>query len=74
MINNHNEPESLPEISKAFTIMKYLDQLPTHLRAMLGVANVPLAYVIREDAHAPDPLPALVPEKPWSVGKTSVVE
>ena len=74
MIDNHNEPESLPEISKTFTIMKYLDQLPTHLRAMLGVADVPLAYVIRQEVDAPNPLPALVTDKPWSVGKTSVIE
>ena len=74
MIDNHNEPETLPEISKTFTIMKYLDQLPTHLRAMLGVASVPLAYVIRQEVDAPNPLPALVPDKPWSIGKTSVVE
>ena len=74
MIDNHNKPESLPEICKSFTIMKYLDQLPTHLRAMLGVANVPLAYVIRQEADAPNPLPALIQDKPWSVGKTSVVE
>ena len=74
MIDNHNEPEPLPEISKTFTIMKYLDQLPTHLRAMLGVASVALAYVIRQDANAPNPLPALIPDKQWSMGKTSVVE
>ena len=74
MIDNHNEPESLPEISKTFTIMKYLDQIPTHLHAMLGVASVPLAYVIRQDADAPDPLPALIPDKLWSTGKTIVIE
>ena len=69
-----SQSESLPEISKTFTIMKYLDQLPTHLCATLGVASVPLAYAIREDVNTPNPLPALVTDKPWSIGKTSVVE
>ena len=31
MVENHNDPESLPEISKSYSIMKYLDQLPTYL-------------------------------------------
>ena len=74
MVENHNEPGSLPEIGKTFTVMKYLDQLPTHLREMLGVAQVPLAYVIRETVETPNPLPALVVDKPWSQGKTSVMD
>ena len=64
MVDNHNEPESLPEINKTFTIMRYLDQLPTHLCEMLGVAHVPLAYVIRDTVEAPNPLPALIMDKP----------
>lgn len=74
MVNNHNEPESLPDISKTFTVMKYLDQIPTHLREMLGVANVPLAYIIRETVETPNPLPALIADRPWSGGKTSVMD
>lgn len=74
MVKNHNEPEALPEIGKTFTIMKYLDQLPTHLREMLGVAHVPLAYVIRSTVEVPNPLPALVTDKPWSEGKTSIMD
>ena len=74
MVENHNEPESLPDIGKTFTVMKYLDQLPTHLREMLGVANIPLAYIIRETVERPNPLPALVTDRPWSVGKSSIMD
>ena len=31
MVDNHNDPEYLPELSKTFTIMKLLYQMPTHL-------------------------------------------
>ena len=74
MVENHNEPESLPDISKTFTVMKFLDQLPTHLREMLGVANIPLAYIIRETLTPPNPLPALITDRPWSNGKTSIMD
>ena len=74
MVENHNEPESLPDISKTFTVMKYLDQLPTHLREMLGVANVPLAYIIRDTVAPPNLLPALVADRPWSNGKSSIMD
>lgn len=65
MIENHREPESLPELSKSFTVQKFLDQLPTYLREMLGVNKVSLAYVIREESIIPVSLPALQQNKPW---------
>ena len=73
MIDNHNDPESLPEISKSYTIMKFLDQFPTHLREMLGVSKVALSYVIRDNA-TPPAIGALQANKPWSVGYESVME
>ena len=74
MIDNHNEPENLPEITKSYTIMKFLDQFPTHLREMLGVSKVALSYVIREEVEPPTPIGALQANKPWSVGLESVME
>ena len=74
MVENHNEPENLPEISKSYTVMKFLDQFPTHLREMLGVSKVALSYVIREQAEPPQPIAALQPNKPWSVGHESIME
>ena len=74
MVENHNNPESLPEISKSYSIMKYLDQLPTYLSDVLGVSKVALSYVIRTEENPPNPLPALAPSRPWSEGKSSLME
>ena len=66
MINNHTEADSLPELSKSFTVQKFLDQFPTLLREMLGLTKVSLAYVIREEnVVRPVALPALEAGKPW---------
>lgn len=66
MIENHTEAGSLPELSKSFTVQKFLDQFPTLLREMLGVTKVSLAYVIREEGVVrPVVLPALQAGKPW---------
>ena len=40
VVDNHNDPESFPELSKTFTIM-----IPTHLIEMLNVSKVALSYV-----------------------------
>ena len=74
MVENHNDPESLPEISKSYSIMKYLDQLPTYLSDVLGVSKVALTYVIRDEVTPPNPLPNLIASKPWSDGKNSLME
>ena len=47
-IKNHNNPDSLPEVSKLFGITKVIDMFPAFLREKLGVNNVALSYVIRE--------------------------
>ena len=60
MVNNHNDPESLPEISKSYTVMKYLDQLLTYLHEVLGANKVSLAYVIRDNVTPINPLPPLI--------------
>ena len=44
VVDNHNDPESFPEISKTFNIM-----IPTHIREMLGVSKVALSYFFRDD-------------------------
>ena len=40
IIKNHKNPDSLPEVSKTFGIMKVIDIFPTFLREKLGVNNV----------------------------------
>ena len=44
---NHNNPDSLPEVSKSFVIMKAIGVFPTFLCEKLGVNNVALSYVIQ---------------------------
>lgn len=73
-VENHNGPESLPEIGKSFTVMKFLDQLPTYLRDVNGVAGVALSYVIRDTVARPQQMPALLNDKPWSEDHTSVMD
>ena len=36
MVTNHRKPEALGELSKTFTVGKFLDQFPTYLREVLG--------------------------------------
>ena len=81
MVDNHNEPEQLPDISKSYSTMKFLDQLPTYLSEVMGVNKEPLAYVIRDDVTPINPLPPLIDNvpgvttaKPWSEQHESLME
>lgn len=58
-IENHEDPENMPEISKSFGIMKALDMFPMHLRERIGARKVALSYVVRDDEN-PKPLEPLV--------------
>ena len=53
IVKNHKNPEDLPEISRKITIMKAIELIEEHLRGVLGVINVPLAYVIRKEPEVP---------------------
>ena len=74
MVNNHNDTEPLPELSSTFTIMKLLDQMPTHLREILGVSKVALYYVVRDDLTSPVPLTPLQPNLIWSLENSSMMD
>ena len=74
MVENHTSPEDLPEISKNFGIMKFLDQFPAFLREVNGVQGVPLSYVIRTNATPPPVLNNLINNVPWSDGHASLAE
>ena len=56
LVEQHEDPEKLPVVSKTFGIMKALDLVPSHLRERLGVRNVALSYIIRNNA-TPDAIP-----------------
>lgn len=73
MVARHTNPDPLPEISRAYGIMKFLDQFPSLLRETLGGSQVALSYVLRDEA-VPNTLPALLANKIWSDGKTSFMD
>ena len=50
-IENHDDPENMPEILKSFGIMKALDMFPMHLRERIGARSVALSYVIRDNVN-----------------------
>ena len=74
MVENHKEPDELAAISKSFTVVKFLDQLPTYIRELHGVSKVSLAYLIRETPIPTIPLPPLLANVPWSENKNSLME
>ena len=74
MVTNHKKPEAMNELSKTFTIAKFLDQFPTYLRDLLGTNNVALSYVIRTTAEVPTTLPALTALKTWSAPHTNMMD
>ena len=74
MVDNHNDPESLPELSKTFTIMELLYQMPTHLREILCVSKVVLSYVVRDYLISPVLPTPLQPNLIWSLGNYSMMD
>jgi len=73
IIKNHMDPLELPEISRKITIMKAIELVEEHLRGILGVENIPLAYVIRESVTPVISLAqnVLRPELPYGTAYSS---
>ena len=74
MVDNHEESGNLAPISKSFTVVKFLDQLPTYIRELHGVSQVSLSYLIRETSIPLLPLPPLRPDLPWSARSESIID
>ena len=74
MVDNNNDPESLPKLKNAFTIMKLLDQMPTHLREMLGVSKVAISYVVRDEPTSPVMLLPLQLKLIWSLENSRMTD
>ena len=49
-IDEHEDPESMPPISKTNGIMKAMDVVPVNLRERIGTKKVALNYIIRDNA------------------------
>jgi hypothetical protein len=66
-----DEPET-PKISKSLNIMKWSEAFRDILHRCIGVRNVPIVYVIREDAAVPAAVPTLMAGQPHSTEAGSV--
>jgi hypothetical protein len=66
-----DEPET-PKISKSLNTMKWSKAFCNILHRCIGVRNVPIIYVIREDAAVPAAAPALMAGQPHSIEAGSV--
>jgi hypothetical protein len=66
-----DEPET-PKISKSLNIMKWSEAFRDILHRCIGVRNVPIVYVIREEAAVPAVVPALMAGQPHSTEAGSV--
>ena len=52
-ILNWEDPSDLPEIGQNMSIVKLLEHVREHLRGKLGIRNIPLSYVVRDNATVP---------------------
>ena len=73
LVEAHQDPEKLPQISRNFGVMKALDQITSHLRERLGVTNVALSYVIRE-TPTPGPVPNQANNSATSAAFASIMD
>ena len=60
LVDEHTDPENLPQVSKTFGIMRAMDLIPGYLRECLGMMKIPLSYIIRDEV-LPPPLANLMP-------------
>ena len=73
LMEDHEDPEKLPVVSKSFGIIRAMDIVPSHLRDRLGVRKIPLSYVIRDTAD-PGNVPLPQADQPTSTDFTSITE
>jgi hypothetical protein len=66
-----DEPKT-PKISKSLNIMKWSKAFREILHRCIGVHNIPIVYVIREEAPVPAAVPALMAGQPHSTEAGSV--
>lgn len=73
IVDDHKDPtDDNPKVTKSFPIDKALDTLPNILRSRLGVRDVALSYVIREES-IPSPLDELMDGQPYSEASGSLM-
>ena len=63
-LNWKKQPE-LPCLGRNVPIMKLLELIREHLRGILGIRQIPLAYVVRNTVN-PDPIAVIRTDRPFS--------
>jgi hypothetical protein len=66
MDKNGKDERKTPKISKSLNIMKWSEAFRDTLHRCIGVRNVPIVYVVREEAAVPAAVPALMAGQPHS--------
>ena len=61
-----NDDPDTPKITKALPIMRWAEVFRDHLFRCVGIRNIPLAYVVREDSNVPAVCPPLATNQPFS--------
>ena len=59
-----DDPDT-PKVTKALPIMRWAEAFRDHLFRCVGIRNIPLAYVVREDAAVPAVCPPLATNQPF---------
>jgi ribosomal protein L29 len=73
LLEDHEDPEKLPQVSRTFGIIKAMDQVPSHLRDRLGIRKVALSYVIRDNVE-PAPILPQQPDSAVGAGYDSIMD
>lgn len=68
---DEDEPE-VPKITKALPVIKWTEAFEDYMSRVIGVRNIPLAYVIRAEVVPPAALPTLAAGQPHSTEHGSV--
>ena len=62
----------VPSLKQMKVFTKWWEAMVLYFSNKFGVRNIPLSWIIREDALPPNPLPALAPGKPHTPGNSIV--
>ena len=67
-------PPAVPGISKILRILPWTETFQDYLCQIIGKRNIPLSYVIRDDATVPAAIEAFEQSQPYSTQYKSIVE
>ena len=66
MAKKEEDRPDVPKITKSLPVIKWVPAFDDFLHRVIGVRNIPLAYVTRTEANVPGIAPPLMPQQPHS--------